>query len=218
MSLPVSLLIVGGGATAVWIGLTDPPGGALGAIGRVLRGEPAAGQSLAKGAAAPPNVAAPVPGYIARFGPTVWPVPSHSINTPYGVPGSWAAGHHTGVDIEAPDGTPVRSPASGTVTAAGWSGDYGIAVQLMAKLDGGRRLIMLCHLQDVQRGIHAGASVEAGQLVGHADHTGRVFSSTGGTGAHLHLEVRKAPFTYGSDIDPLQALFGYHAGEVGRRR
>lgn len=40
MNLVVALLVLGGASLAAWAGLTDPPGGALGALGRALRGEP----------------------------------------------------------------------------------------------------------------------------------------------------------------------------------
>lgn len=40
MNLVVALIVLGGSALAAWSGLTDPEGGALGALGRALRGEP----------------------------------------------------------------------------------------------------------------------------------------------------------------------------------
>lgn len=38
-NLPVTLLVLGGGAVMVWTGITDPENGIVGEIGRVLRGE-----------------------------------------------------------------------------------------------------------------------------------------------------------------------------------
>jgi cell wall-associated NlpC family hydrolase len=40
VNLVVALIVLGGSALAAWSGLTDPEGGALGALGRALRGEP----------------------------------------------------------------------------------------------------------------------------------------------------------------------------------
>jgi cell wall-associated NlpC family hydrolase len=40
MNLVVALIVLGGSALVSWAGLTDPEGGALGALGRALRGEP----------------------------------------------------------------------------------------------------------------------------------------------------------------------------------
>lgn len=40
MNLVVALLVLGGSAFAAWAGLNDPEGGALGVLGRALRGEP----------------------------------------------------------------------------------------------------------------------------------------------------------------------------------
>jgi cell wall-associated NlpC family hydrolase len=40
VNLVVAIIVLGGSALAAWSGLTDPEGGALGALGRALRGEP----------------------------------------------------------------------------------------------------------------------------------------------------------------------------------
>ena len=53
------------------------------------------------------------------------PVPSHPrVTTAYGIPGSWAAGRHTGEDYGMPgiDGARVLATAGGTVTHAGYGG------------------------------------------------------------------------------------------------
>ena len=43
-------------------------------------------------------------------------------------PGNYTLGYHTGVDFSAPQGTPVRAVAAGTVVASDSSGSYGINV------------------------------------------------------------------------------------------
>lgn len=40
MNLVVALIVLGGASLAAWTGLTNPPDGMLGALGRTLRGEP----------------------------------------------------------------------------------------------------------------------------------------------------------------------------------
>lgn len=228
MNLPLALLILGGSSLAVWAGLTDPEGGLGAAIGRVLRGDKAGstnvnpsgspawgivglmqdlagvvGTGTAGGSAAGVNAGLPSSGHVS--GHTAWPTTSHAITTGYHVPGNWAAGYHTGIDIAAADGSPAYAPADGTVTAAGFDGEYGNAVQVKS----GPYLAMLCHLSHV--GVTPGQHVKAGQLVGKTGHSGRVFSSTGGDGAHLHFEVRTSPFTYGHDVDPM-VLYSRPAG------
>jgi cell wall-associated NlpC family hydrolase len=39
-SLPIAILVAGGGAVIAYVGIVDPPNGLMGEIGRVLRGEP----------------------------------------------------------------------------------------------------------------------------------------------------------------------------------
>lgn len=85
---------------------------------------------------------------------------------------------HSGLDIAAPTGTPVRAPAKGTVIAVG---DYffnGRAVTL----DHGHGLItMYNHMHRIQ--VRQGQRVSRGEKIGEIGSSGRV------TGAHLHWTV-----------------------------
>ncbi|WP_185016927.1 M23 family metallopeptidase [Streptomyces sp. RK75] len=120
--------------------------------------------------------------------PGVW------VSQPYGVRGNWAAGHHTGVDLAVPEGTPVRSVGPGTVVFAGWAGDYGKAVTVRMP-DG--KYTLFAHLSEIH--VTTGAAVGPGTWVGLSGNTGR------STGPHLHFEAR-AGRGYGSDIDPVRYL------------
>jgi murein DD-endopeptidase MepM/ murein hydrolase activator NlpD len=95
---------------------------------------------------------------------------------------------HTGVDIAAPRGTPVRAAMEGTVLFAGWYGGYGKLVVL----DHGNGLSTLYgHLSAILVG--AGTRVNRGDIIGRVGSTGY------STGPHLHYEVRQN----GRPIDPL---------------
>jgi murein DD-endopeptidase MepM/ murein hydrolase activator NlpD len=98
---------------------------------------------------------------------------------------------HTGLDIHGEPGDPVRAAADGTVTAAGWSGGYGRAVDID---HGNGVLTRYGHLSAID--VRVGQSVKSGQIVGKVGSTGR------STGPHLHYETR----VRGEAVDPQKFL------------
>ena len=86
---------------------------------------------------------------------------------------------HSGIDIEAPTGTPVRASADGDVASAEMANGYG-------------REIVLNHGHDVDTiyghlsaiAVIQGQHVSRGQVIGYVGQSGRA------TGPHLHYEVR----------------------------
>jgi len=102
---------------------------------------------------------------------------------------NWRA--HTGVDFAAPKGTRVLAAADGTVVSAGVRGGYGNAIELR---HGGSITTLYGHLSAFAQGIHAGARVHQGEVIGYVGMTGWA------TGPHLHYEYRVA----GAFQDPLR--------------
>ena len=86
---------------------------------------------------------------------------------------------HTGVDLAAPTGTPVRATADGVVAGAGWRGGYGIMVSLG---HGNGLSTRYAHLSAIA--VQPGTAVKAGQVIGYVGATGTA------TGPHVHYEVR----------------------------
>lgn len=116
------------------------------------------------------------------------------VSARYGVRGNWAAGHHTGIDLAVPTGTPVHAVGAGTVVLARWSGAYGKAVTVRLR-DG--HYAVYGHLSRIS--VRQGSRVGTGDRLGSSGATGRA------TGPHLHLEIR-AKRGYGSDINPVRYL------------
>ena len=85
---------------------------------------------------------------------------------------------HSGMDIAAAEGTPVNSPAAGSIVA---SDDYFFNGNTVM-VDHGQGLItMYSHMSSIS--VKVGQSVNKGQYLGDVGKTGRV------TGAHLHWSV-----------------------------
>lgn len=85
---------------------------------------------------------------------------------------------HSGMDIAAATGTPVRAPLAARVVD---TGDYFFNGQTVWLDHGGGLLSMLCHLSRI--GVRAGDALAAGQALGAVGASGRV------TGPHLHWSV-----------------------------
>jgi murein DD-endopeptidase MepM/ murein hydrolase activator NlpD len=101
---------------------------------------------------------------------------------------------HTGDDIAAAHGSPIRAAKSGRVTWAGWKKAYGNTIIV----DNGNGVSTLyAHASKV--GVRAGQSVRVGQNIGKVGLVGI------STGAHLHFEVRKN----GRPINPRAYLMGH---------
>jgi murein DD-endopeptidase MepM/ murein hydrolase activator NlpD len=96
---------------------------------------------------------------------------------------------HTGVDMMAPEGSPIRAAAGGTVVFAGQYFAYGNIVDIQ-HADG--FVSRYAHMQAFARGIAPGRPVAAGEVIGKVGHTGRAH------GAHVHFEVRMN----GRPVDP----------------
>lgn len=107
------------------------------------------------------------------------PVTKYSMTARFGVPGSWASGHHTGLDLATNEGRTVRAATDGKVVSAKYEGAYGNLVKLKI---GPKTEIWMAHLNSVE--VKKGDVVKAGAAIGTVGMTGRT------SGPHLHLEVR----------------------------
>ena len=127
--------------------------------------------------------------YQLHVRPSMWPVEGRLLSSFGGRtdPFSGEGAIHTGVDLEAAMGTPVRAAADGIIVHADWEGGYG-------------RLIIIDHGNGVQTyyghlstfGVVPGQEVRRGDVIARSGASGRV------TSPHLHYEVRMG----GTPVNP----------------
>ncbi|MDQ6957677.1 MAG: M23 family metallopeptidase [Mariprofundaceae bacterium] len=107
---------------------------------------------------------------------------------------------HSGLDIAAPEGTPIINPLAGRVLLAESMFLNGNTIVI----GHGRGLVMVySHLKSLH--VHKGAWIKAGETIGEVGQTGRA------TGPHLHWGVR----FNGARINPDSLLV--HAGGLAMR-
>lgn len=122
-----------------------------------------------------------------------WPVEGPVIS-PFGLRfRGFAPDYHEGVDVYAPEGTPVRAMKPGVVARAGRFRGLGLAVYLD---HGGGLVTIYGHLSALA--VARGATVEHRQVIGAVGQTGNA------TGPHLHFEVLR----HGRAVDPVPLLGG----------
>ncbi|NLA65781.1 MAG: peptidoglycan DD-metalloendopeptidase family protein [Leucobacter sp.] len=90
----------------------------------------------------------------------------------------WGYSGHRGIDMAIGSWTPIYAASSGTVTYAGWNGDYGNVVYID---HGGGLSTRYAH--QIQVSVSRGQWVEVGQHIGYVGSTGY------STGPHLHFET-----------------------------
>ena len=130
---------------------------------------------------------------LAHATPTTWPADGW-LSASYGYrtdPFTGERNFHSGVDISTRRGQPVYAAATGRVTSAERSGNYGNLIQIDHGFDLSTRY---GHLSGFAVG--PGATVERGDVIGYAGATGRA------TGHHVHYEV----LVDGRTINPVRLL------------
>ena len=117
-----------------------------------------------------------------------------SVTSPFGWrthPISGNRRFHGGLDVGAPEGTPIVAADSGTVIVSEWYGGYGNAVII----DHGNDITTLyAHCSELY--VSEGDTIQKGQLIAAVGSTGY------STGPHLHFEVR----IKGEPSDPVAFL------------
>ena len=105
-----------------------------------------------------------------------------SVNSPYQLV-RWGK-PHKGIDLQASEGTALRSPAPGTVLAAGGCSTCGNSVTINhGNINGKEVITRYCHMSSID--VKVGDTLTQGQVFGKTGNTGK------SDGAHLHFEIRE---------------------------
>ena len=115
-----------------------------------------------------------------------------TITSRYGVSSRIRKSTHTGLDIAATSGTPIKVVAAGTVISASYDGSYGNLV----KVDHGNG-VETWYAHTSKMYVKVGEQVEAGDVIAAVGSTGN------STGPHLHLEIR----VNGEHVNPQNYLY-----------
>ncbi len=120
-------------------------------------------------------------------------------------------GQHNGIDVAAPEGTPIKSANFGTVmtvskvrTGSKTAGNYVILTGVNA--DGEKIEAQISHMQDNSITIKEGDTVNAGDIIGNVGNTGH------STGAHMDLKIK----VDGKYVDPEKWNSGNNTNSGGQ--
>ena len=97
---------------------------------------------------------------------------------------------HTGIDIDAAIGTPIKSSAAGTVTTVGEDETNGKYVSIRS----GKYDVIYAHCYKIT--VKEGQKVQQGEIIGETGDTGIT------SGPHLHFEIQEA----GKPVSPMEML------------
>ena len=121
---------------------------------------------------------------------------------------------HLGIDIMAPDGTPVLAAAGGVIVKRDSSALGGIS--LYERGHDGATIYFYAHLSRYAPGIDEGDLVRQGDVIAYVGHTGNASASA----PHLHFGVYTVTdpnrWWHGRDLNPFVLLTGPEAAKRGR--
>jgi murein DD-endopeptidase MepM/ murein hydrolase activator NlpD len=119
-----------------------------------------------------------------------------NVTSPYGKrenPFSGASSFHSGVDISASPGTPIRATADGVVSHSGWTQHSGYLVVLEHGCG-----FSTIYAHNKKNTVKMGQTVKRGEVIAYVGSTGK------STGPHVHYEV----WEKGKNVNPKKYLQG----------
>jgi murein DD-endopeptidase MepM/ murein hydrolase activator NlpD len=127
--------------------------------------------------------------------PKGYPV-NGNITSPYGKrndPFNHITSFHSGIDISASPGTPIRATAEGVVSYSGWTQFSGYVVVLEHGLG-----FSTVYAHNKKNAVRVGQKVHRGEILGYVGSTGK------STGPHVHYEI----WEKGKNVNPRKFIQG----------
>jgi murein DD-endopeptidase MepM/ murein hydrolase activator NlpD len=122
----------------------------------------------------------------------IWPLSNIDVSSPFG----YRAGRlHSGIDLRAPRGTPIKASSHGKVIYSGRKNGYGNII-IIAHAGG----IETAYGHNSRNLVKAGQQVKKGSVIAKVGRTGNA------TGNHVHFELRRR----GEAINPKRYLPAIH--------
>ena len=122
----------------------------------------------------------------------IWPLSNIDVSSPFG----YRAGRlHSGIDLRAPRGTPIKASSHGKVIYSGRKNGYG-------------NIIIIAHAGGIETtyGHNSRNLVKAGQQVKKGSVIAKVGRTGNATGNHVHFELRRR----GEAVNPKRYLPAIH--------
>ncbi len=130
------------------------------------------------------------PDPVSRYPVFHFPSPHEplKITQPFGVNPAWyeplGVPAHEGLDIAAPEGTPIECVSGGVVSRVGWHSAYGNHIRVKHLIDDVAYESVYAHFVEASH-LLVGHNVLRAQIVGKAGSTGN------STGPHLHFMLKQ---------------------------
>lgn len=146
----------------------------------------------------------------------LWPVEGHTrITSPFGErvhPITGERGHHNGIDIACPEGTPLRSPFPGIVRAVWIDERFGGGLSLSVESESGVLRLGFAHLSNTI--VARGMRVDRGELIAYTGGTPGTRHAGSSTGPHLHMTLRRTHVYHTpTNVDPFSERWVDAAGQ-----
>lgn len=118
----------------------------------------------------------------------IWPLERFEVSSNFGFRGGRL---HSGIDLRAPNGTPIHASATGKVTFSGYKNGYG-------------KTVIIDHGQGIETTYAHNSRnlVQSGQRVQQGEAIARVGRSGKATGYHVHFEIRM----HGQALNPAHRI------------